>query len=260
MDRHAEKSTSALVDDYHRDGFVRLDYRASDADLAEVDQYIAKRVAEGHAGNICDANGRLRAVHGYDKRSGMLSALMARFADTARVLLDCEQVYVYQFRVNVKNGATDPRDHSGAWKPHRDFDYWRNLDGMRAPRAVIFHMLVNQHHADNGPLEVCPRSHRSELSGDDLRVAPESDWQAGFSENIKYQIDARSFARRESLAIHGDAGTLLAMHPMLWHGSSPNRTDTPRTLLSIIFNDLANAVDNPERPPFVVQPPAYGCW
>jgi len=253
-------TTPALVDAYRRHGYAVLDFRAGDSEVAEVQSYIAGRVKEGHEGNIYDNHGRLRALHGYSRESGMLAALMSRLAGIAKALLECEAVYVYQFRVNVKNGVPDAHDTTGSWKPHRDFDYWRNMDGMREPRAVIFHMLVNEHHDDNGPLEVCPGTHLSEPGDGELRIMPESDWKAGFSEDIKYQIDPGAFAHRGSVALHGEAGTLAAMHPKLWHGSSPNRTTEPRILLSVIFNDLENAVTRTDRPGFVVQEPASGVW
>lgn len=256
----AAQLTTRISEDYARDGYAVLDFTAGAAEVVEVEQYISRRVKEGHEGNIYDGNGRLRALHGYDKSSRMLAELMTRFAEISKSLLECECVYVYQFRVNVKNGIAHKEDTLGSWKPHRDFDYWQNMDGMREPRAVIFHMLVNEHHDRNGPLEVCPGSHLADLDGDELLVAPESGWKAGFSENIKYQIDVQAFSRKGAVPIHGKPGTLLAMHPKLWHASSSNLTDQPRILLSIIFNDLSNAVSNSDRPPFIVQDPSLGTW
>lgn len=245
---------------YKRDGYALLDFSANDDEISEVEEYIAARVAQGHEGNVYDDNRKLRAVHGYDRSSGMLSNLMDRFADISKSFLDCRRVYVYQFRVNVKNGAGGEQTTAGSWKPHRDFDYWQKMDGMRAPRAAIFHMLVNEHNAHNGPLEVCPGTHKYEPGQGEMVIASESDWKAGFSENIKYQIDAAAFSRTRSVPIHGEPGSLLVMHPKLWHASSPNMTDRPRILLSIVFNDLANAVENTDRPPFIVQEPRAGTW
>lgn len=245
---------------YAENGYAELNVSATPEEIAEVEHYIDSRVAGGHEGNIFDGNGRLRALHGYDRSSGMLADLMARCASIAKGILGCEQVYVYQFRVNVKNGTRGAATQFGSWKPHRDFDYWHNLDGMAEPRAVIFHMLVNEHHDSNGPLEVCPGSHSRRLDDGELLVAPESDWKAGFSENIKYQIDLDEFSQAEPVPIRGKAGTLLVMHPLLWHGSSPNTTDEPRVLLSIVFNDLDNAVETAGRPAFIVQHPDLGTW
>lgn len=249
-----------ICDDFARDGYAMLGFSAGPGEVAEVEQYIAARVRDGHEGNIYDGKDRLRAVHGYDKRSGMLGELMERFAGISKALLDCEHVYVYQFRVNVKNGTGNRADTHGSWKPHRDFDYWQKMDGMREPRAVIFHMLVNEHHAENGPLEVCPGTHLSKLDDGELVVASDTGWKAGFSENIKYQIDGDVFSRRRVVSVHGEPGTLLAMHPKLWHASSSNRTEQPRILLSIIFNDLSNVVTTSDRPDFIVQDPVLGTW
>jgi len=245
---------------YAENGYAELGTAATPSEIAEVEDYIEQRIADRHEGNIFDGNGRLRALHGYDPESGMLSGMMTRCADITKGILECERVYVYQFRVNVKNGTGGAERTFGSWKPHRDFDYWYNLDGMAEPRAVIFHMLVNEHHARNGPLEICLGSHRRRLEDGVLHIAPESDWKAGFSEDIKYQIDPVCFAEAKPVPVYGPAGTLLAMHPLLWHASAPNITEEPRILLSVIFNDLSNAVAAAGRPSFIVQSPDLGTW
>lgn len=247
-------------DRYEKDGYAHLDFTATLDEVAEVRDYIARRIDSQHDGNIYDEAHNPRALHGYDEGSDMLSLLMNKFAEIAKNILHCKHVYVYQFRVNLKHPTKDKKRPTGGWKPHRDFDYWQRLDGMLQPQAVIFHLLVDEHNRRNGPLELCPGSHERELDEDELVIAPESNWKAGFSENIKYQIDARTFAKAKRVTVIGDPGTLLVMHPLLWHASSPNFSNQPRTLLSIVFNDLTNVVDNPDRPSFVVQSPSAGVW
>ena len=249
-----------LLHDYEKNGFSRLDLVANERELTEVSDFIEQRIKLGHPGNIYDGNQKPRALHGYDKSSGLLSSLMGKLAELSKRIIGCQQVYVYQFRVNVKHGASQTGNTYGAWKPHRDYDYWHNLDGLPDAKVVIFHMLVTDHTKNNGPLEVCPGSHRICPVGDELIELPEQGWQAGFSEDIKFQINQQTFNQADSVVITGDAGTLLAMHPLLWHGSSTNNTDQVRVLLSIVFSDLGNIAIGNNRPDFVVQQPNSGVW
>ena len=245
---------------YNENGYCELDISASPSDLSDVKNHIENRIRTNHPGNILDANNQPRALHGYEKSSGLITGLMDNLATIAKNFLAARQVYIYQFRINVKYPCPAESIGQGGWKPHRDFDYWQKLDGMDEPQVVIFHLLVTDHTLENGALEICPRSHKTELGADQLIIADEEDWQSGFNENIKYQIRGETFSAKDSIFLTGSAGSVFAMHPLIWHGSAPNGTREPRILLSMVFNDVENTVSNPNRPAFVVQPPELAMW
>ena len=72
-------------------------------------------------------------------------------------------------------------ENTGGWQPHRDFDYWQQNDGMSAPRAAIFHILVTDHTQQNGPLILCNGSHK--LTDVQIKTIADDSWQANFGEN-----------------------------------------------------------------------------
>ena len=239
--------------DYNERGFACLSDNISDEEFRAVNQYLEGREKGNHPGNIYDSAGRLRAVHGYD--SGFSPSLIERLSKFARTLIGCEQVYVYQFRANIKHPVTED---SGGWQPHRDFDYWQQNDGMSAPHAAIFHILVTDHTRQNGPLILCDGSHK--LANVQIRTTKEDTWQANFGENLKFTIPQNDIESwRDKTTLMGTAGAVYAMHPLTWHYSEPNRSENVRTLLSIVFNDLDNQPVLPEgapkRPEFIVEQP-----
>ena len=110
---------------YREQGFASIDVKLTDNDLTEIARYLNDRANSDHPGNILDNQGRLRAVHGYNP--GFAPTLMARLSQIAKSLIGCDETYVYQFRANIKHPSGDG---SGGWQPHRDFDYWKNNDGI----------------------------------------------------------------------------------------------------------------------------------
>ena len=242
---------------YETQGFALSTLKANPAELADFDTYLTSRVHEGHPGNIFDGEGHLRAVHGYEQ--GLISTLMARLANQAKTLLGCRSVYLYQFRVNSKHPSLQGR---GGWKPHRDYDYWQRMDGLPLPRLVVFHIFLTEQTPDNGAIVLCNGSHQADV---DLCVMDDTDWRKGFEETLSYTIPHETYEDwPNKTPMLGPAGTIVAMHPLTWHASSPNQSTADRVIASIVFNDLDNlpkpdeAMD--ERPDFIVHRPDQYIW
>jgi len=170
---------------YDRQGFALLDVALSAKDVASIERYLQQREATAHPGNVKDGAGLLRAVHGWE--DGVLSeGTMAKLRAASCAVIGCDAVYLYQFRVNVKRPTSNA---AGGWSPHRDFDFWHRMDGMPHPKAVVVHFFLTDHTPENGPLVLCDGSHRVDAA---LHVAKEDDdgdWQAGFTEDLKYTVD-----------------------------------------------------------------------
>merc|ERR1719410_2292560 len=160
-----------VLSTYRGQGFAPLDKPATQAELNEVNEYLTKRIADQHPGNVSDSEGNIRAVHGYD--AGFCPSLMDRLGVMACDFIGCESVYVFQFRINVK--FPTKTGTAGAWVPHRDFDFWHNMDGMPAPNAVLMHVCVNEHHLSNGPVFCCDGSQVEDVQ---LSVNAEEGWEA----------------------------------------------------------------------------------
>lgn len=188
----ASAATESPTNNYAEHGWTSVDtVSATQAELAAIEAFLERRRASNHPGNVVDEDGQLRAVHGFDP--DLAPELMTKLAHIAKRLLGVGDVcvpeepagvYVYQFRINTKQPTTSST--SGKWPPHRDFDFWRYMDGMKNPGACIMHVLLTPHTVENGCVWMCDGSHV--VADVPVQVRDEEDWAAGFREDLKYTV------------------------------------------------------------------------
>ncbi len=78
---------------------------------------------------------------------------------------------------------------------------------------------------ENGPLNVVPGTHRAELW---------DHWHDGvYTGAVSPEVEAAHVGA--AVPIHGPAGSACLMHTRLLHGSAPNSSDHPRTLLILEY-------------------------
>jgi ectoine hydroxylase len=195
----------------------------------------------------------VRALHGchlFDRYCAALTRL-PQFVNLAEILLG-ESVYVYQFKVNMK----EPFEGK-AWPWHQDFAFWSREDGMPAPVAVNIAVLLDDVREDNGPLTLIPGSHPLGLldKGSDS-TRSRGDWHQHVSADLEYVVDdVRVEDLKKDLGLHtalGSRGTCFAFHPSIVHSSTSNRSGNRRAMLLITYNAVSNAPKNPSRPEFLV--------
>jgi ectoine hydroxylase len=194
----------------------------------------------------------VRAVHGchlFDEASAKLVRL-PMLLNLAEALIG-EQVYVYQFKVNLKQPF-----EGAAWPWHQDYTFWRHEDGMADDRAVNIAILLDETHETNGPLQVLPGTHQLGLVGAADQAKRSGDWRQHVSADLEYTIPD---AAAERLAkaygkelIVGPAGSIFAFHPSIVHSSSSNRSPDRRAMLLITYNAVSNAPQSSSRPEFLV--------
>lgn len=108
-----------------------------------------------------------------------------------------------------------------AVKWHQDFPFTPHSNDD----LVTALLMVDDVTDENGPLQVVPGSHRGEIH--DL-------WHDGiFTGAVDDAVAAASVDR--AVTCCGRAGTVCLMHTRLLHGSSPNRSDAPRTLFITVY-------------------------
>mmetsp|Transcript_47079 Transcript_47079/g.86309 ORF Transcript_47079/g.86309 Transcript_47079/m.86309 type:complete len:291 (-) Transcript_47079:126-998(-) len=242
---------TGLQQSHESAGWSKMDFTVSPEDLAILDEYVDDRVRSRHPGNGFDDAGQLRVVHGFDPawNPGFLDQLAGR----ALAMLGCPEVYIFQFRVNVKV----PSKEFGAWALHRDYDFWKRLDGMPDPNgAILFHILSTEHSLENGALLLVDGSHQRLVEPQVTGVLGPAG--AAAESGLTYTIPEHMVGDSTTSPMVGPAGTVFAMHPQIWHQSYPNRSDRARVLATIVFNDLQNLAVPPDgspRPEFSVNPP-----
>lgn len=225
------------------------------ADVLDKVRNVIEKISQENRPEVVHEKGTniVRAVHGchlYNETSANLVRLPI-FVELAEALVG-DQVYVYQFKVNLK------QPHEGAaWPWHQDYTFWKNEDGMTEDRAVNIAILLDDTHEGNGPLQVLPGTHRLGLvqstGGAD---AGSGNWRKHVSADLEYTVPDDEAERLEKdhgrELITGPAGTIYAFHPSIVHSSSSNKSPDRRALLLITYNAVSNATHSSPRPEFLV--------
>jgi len=105
---------------------------------------------------------------------------------------------------------------------HQDFTFTPHSNDD----VVTALLMVDEVTEENGPLEVVAGSHRGDLHG---------LWHAGvFTGSVADEIAADHQAK--AALCTGPAGAVCLMHTRLMHGSKPNVSARPRTLLICVYS------------------------
>lgn len=107
-------------------------------------------------------------------------------------------------------------------KWHQDFPFTPHTN----TDLVTALLMVDEVTEENGPLEVVKGSHKGPLH---------PIWQNG---RFTGSVDEKTANGMETQAVKcmGPAGSVCLMHTKLAHGSTPNRSDAPRTLFISVYS------------------------
>lgn len=242
-----------LLKDYEKDGYVCLRNYFSREELGLIKAQLPELFAEESPRRVLErSNGIVRSVYGSHTTNPVLSRLVRdpRLVEPARQMLGSE-VYVHQFKINAKAAFG-----GDVWQWHQDYIFWRNEDGMRAPRVLSVAIFLDEVTEFNGPLFLVPGSHcegvievpaRDKLSVDEAanqayRHGP--SWISNLTADLKYSIDLDKMAelidRRGIVAPKGEAGLSLFFHGNIVHGSANNISPYSRMVVLITYNSVDN--------------------
>ena len=180
-------------------------------------------------------------------RQGLLDKVASdeRLAGVARQLLG-SQVYVHQSRVNRKPAL---RGRDFQW--HSDFETWHTEDGMPTPRCLSASVWLTDNHTWNGPLLVMPGSHRTFVTCPEPTPADNHE-RSLRAQEIGVPDDESLFATYERCGIApatGPAGSVLFFDSNLLHASSSNISPLSRRNLFLVYNSVANRLEEPFAAP-----------
>ncbi|MFF2510435.1 phytanoyl-CoA dioxygenase family protein [Streptomyces sp. NPDC058086] len=241
---------------YEQDGWYQSPHRLDDAALAKLRTSVEAISRQQRPEVVYEKDGStVRALHGcheFDEVCGRLVRLPALLG-LAEELIG-EPVYVYQFKVNMKQ----PRE-GAAWPWHQDYAFWNHEDGMPDDKAVNIAIFLDDTHELNGPLKVVLGSHQLGLIGEEEQEDDRErshDWRNHVSADLEYTVPdevAEELTEKFGTALAvGPSGSVCAFHPTILHSSSNNRSDDRRAMLLVTYNAVSNAPSNPVRPEFLV--------
>ncbi len=184
-----------------------------------------------------------RMVHGAHEYNDALGALCRhpRIIEPAEQLLG-SGVYVHQSRLNVNKGLG-----TGGFYWHQDYATWRDVDGLKEPRALMITVFIDDMDDTNGPLLFIPGSHTEGVLDD---FEPDKDATGNVlmrlsGTKLKQLTDAHGIE-----VSTGKAGSVLIMHCNIVHGSSQNISPNSRTLFYVNVSSVENPQTTFAREPY----------
>jgi len=127
-----------------------------------------------------------------------------------------ENIRFHHSKINSKlpGSGTEVKWHQDfAFTPHTNSD------------LVTALLMIDEVTAENGPLQVLPGSHLSEVH---------SLWHNGVFTGAVAKETA-DYCEKHAIECTGNAGSVCLMHTKLLHGSKPNRSNLSRTLLISVY-------------------------
>jgi len=255
----SERLLSNVKSKYSENGWLVSEQRIYPGLLAQLSASVARISEVSRPETVRERDGvTVRALHGchrYDETCARLVRL-PELVDLAETLID-DQVYVYQFKINIKNPLEGKE-----WPWHQDFAFWSVEDGMPASGGAV-NIAINCDvvHEGNGPLTVLSGTHRLGLLPESESEAPAFKgraWQEHVSAELPHAVSDRAV---EALLteypverLTGPAGTITAFHPSIVHSSSNNYSNDRRAVLYITYNSVHNVPRHAYRPAFLVDP------
>lgn len=251
--------TPEQLEAYETQGYVLLPSAVSRAEVEALKAAIPALFAEDTPRRVVEAGtGCVRSVYGSHVTHDLCARLVRHPALVEPAMqIAGSPVYVYQFKINAKTAFG-----GDVWPWHQDYIFWRNEDGLPAPRITNVTLFLDEVTEFNGPMFLVPGSHRGgviEPGGAAPDAGPDTPgWMNNLTANLKYSLSTETVAalcaRHGLVSPKGPAGSVLLFHPNIVHGSPQNISPFARALAIVTYNSVHNlpAPTGPRRPEFLV--------
>lgn len=250
---------------YEDNGFVLLPEYFSRQEIDLLRAQLPAVLSEPGPNRIVEKGGStVRSVYGSHTKNDVFYRLTRhpRLVEPAKQILGTD-VYVYQFKINVKAGFG-----GDVWQWHQDFPFWRNEDGVTTEQVTNIAIFLDEVNEFNAPMFLIPGSHKEGVIDVQARTQSREaegsktyrdspGWISNVTAELKYSLDRETVAdlinKYGISAPKGPAGSALIFHCNIAHASSNNISPFDRILAFITFNsieNIPNVVENP-RPDFL---------
>jgi len=258
------KLTQDQLRSYREHGFVLLPSAFAAEEIRALKAELPRVLAVDTPARIVEARTRtVRSVYGSHRTHDRFRHLSedARLVEPAMQVVDGD-VYIYQFKINVKAAF-----EGDVWEWHQDYIFWREEDGMPAPRVTNVALFLDEVTEFNGPMFFIPGSHRrgvievealdgAATGGGMGGMSP--GWISNLTAKLKYSLDRETVAelsRRHGLVCpKGPAGSVLLFDSNIAHSSPNNISPFDRMMVIATYNSVEN-IPQPvgtRRPDFLV--------
>lgn len=224
------------VASFHDEGFVVMRNLFTADELLPLQLELdADPDIRGSQSSIPDLDGKLWKVTIWndqnDTYAGKLPRLERMLDNTATLL--GEESYFWHIKLVRKSN-----DIPGAVDWHQGYAYW--YDDCVYPNTITCSVALDSNNLENGCLNVIRGSHKlGRIDMVDVGGAHVAD-----PVRTKEILD-----RLEVVPCELEAGDAVFFHANMLHGSIPNSTSTPRTLMHCVYNARSNTpVDESKSP------------
>lgn len=142
---------------YAENGFILLPNHFSQAEVELMKAELPGLFEEQSPARIMEKDSRItRSIYGSHMTNELFRRLTRhpRIVEPVRQIIE-DDVYIYQFKINAKAAFG-----GDVWEWHQDYIFWRDEDGMPAPRVINALVFLDEITEFNAPLFLIPGSHR----------------------------------------------------------------------------------------------------
>ena len=227
--------TAAQIESFQRDGYLLLENVIVTETLAQLSHEFQQWIEESRAytrpyGTTCDNRARFDVEPGHSAAAPALRRIASpvEISDTYLAFMRDNRaldavVDLLGANIRFENAKINSKQPGAATqvKYHQDFLFEPHSNDDMV--TVLY--FIDDVTPENGPLEVVPGTHKGPLH---------EHWHAGeFTGTVADSVAAEMKAH--SIPCFGAAGSACLMHTRLLHGSAPNLSAKPRTLLIIEY-------------------------
>lgn len=230
------KLTDKQLADWDRDGFLILPDLYSDDEM-NVMWEEAMRIASLET-DLLLAQGSIRTFYRMHELDGDTAselyhniARMPRTLEPMQQLLETDEVYIYNSRIDSKDGVFGtPR----LW--HQDYGYWR-LDRVPKPQMATYMYALVDHNELNGCLWIVPGSHKSNIRHHgDTDSTQFKQWTPDME-----QMRETMRALPEPVPLNLKRGSAAIFHCAVLHSSGVNLSPEDRWVGYYVYNAVSNS-------------------
>jgi len=254
--------TKEQVKSFKEKGFLLVPRVFSSKELVLFSNEIKRLKNRRLPGTVYEKNKEiLRGMHGCHYNSRLFKSLSenARIVRPSHQILSTFDIYLYQFKVNVKAAF-----EGKSWPWHRDYVFWKEKDGMPSSKALSCAIFLDDCTDFNGSLMFIRGSHK--IFDKRLRVSKDdnnseiNDWESDVSESLTYtereEFLQKITTNKNLVMAKGKSGSVLFFHPNIIHASPANISPFDRKIIILTYNSCTNVPNfkKQRRPAFLVNP------
>ncbi len=239
------KLDSNQTEEYQTNGFLFLPGVFTELEVEALQNELTHLMNQKSSDIAYESDGStIRALHGCHLRSDLFDQLSKQFRLVNPViqLLSNEDIYLHQFKVNVKKAF-----NGEFWPWHQDFVYWHMGDGIPTPRNLTALIFLDDINEFNAPVFFIPGS-QAEGSLNNLDLDPKKisneDWTRNFGVKPNYIIDEENINRLVNkyglISAKGKAGSIVFFDSNVIHASSQNISPYNRKMVFLAYNCVDN--------------------